>query len=61
MFLAKITFLKTLTDLFPYINLVLWQHVVLCKSYAAENAPDYGYVVCYVGVLIKNDFTKCTV
>jgi len=26
-FLAKVTFLKTLTDSFPYINLVLWQHV----------------------------------
>jgi len=24
---------------------VLWQHVVLCKSYGAENAPDY---VCHV-------------
>ena len=23
-----------------------WQHVVLCKSYAAENAPDYGCVSC---------------
>ena len=25
---------------------MLWQHVVLCKSYAAENAPDYGCVSC---------------
>jgi hypothetical protein len=25
---------------------VLWQHVVLCKSYGAENAPDCGCVWC---------------
>ena len=24
--------------------MVLWQHVVLCKSYADENAPGYGCV-----------------
>jgi hypothetical protein len=26
------------------VNSVLWQHVVLCKSYGAENAPDCGRV-----------------
>jgi len=25
---------------------VLWQHVVLCKSYTAESAPGYGCVSC---------------
>jgi len=25
---------------------VLWQHVVLCKLYAAGNAPDYARVSC---------------
>jgi len=25
---------------------VLWQRVVLCKSYGAENAPDCGCVSC---------------
>ena len=30
-FLAKVKFLKTLTDLFPYINSVLWQHVCNVK------------------------------
>ena len=25
---------------------MLWQHVVLCKSYGAENAPGYGCVSC---------------
>jgi len=34
---------------------VLWQHVVLCKSYAAENAPDYVCrVLCCVRVA-QND------
>jgi len=33
---------------FKHINLVLWQHVVLCKSYAAENAPYYGCVLCVI-------------
>jgi len=28
------------------MNRVLWQHVLLCKSHAAENAPDYGCVSC---------------
>ena len=46
LFLAKVTFFKTLTDWFSYINLVLWQRVVLCKPYGAENAPDCG-CVCY--------------
>jgi len=32
LFLAKITLLKTFTDWFLYNNLVLWQHVVLCRS-----------------------------
>ena len=32
---------------------MLWQHVVLCKSYAAENAPDYSQ--CF---LKKCDFSK---
>ena len=27
---------------------MLWQHVVLCKSYAAENAPECGCVSCVV-------------
>ena len=26
--------------------MVLWQHVVLCKSYASENAPEYGCALC---------------
>jgi len=30
LFLVKVA-LKTLINLFPYINKVLWQHVVLCK------------------------------
>jgi len=36
LFLAKVTLLKTLTDWFPYINLVLWQHVVSCRSCVAK-------------------------
>ena len=31
--------------LIHYINSVLWQHVVLCKWYAAKGVPDY---VCRV-------------
>ena len=31
--------------LISFINLVLWQHAVLCKWYAAKGAPDY---VCRV-------------
>jgi len=27
---------------------VLWQHVVLCKSFAAEKALDYGCVSCVI-------------
>jgi len=46
--LLKSHFLKKLTDQFPYINSVLWQHVVLCKSYAAESAPGYGCVSCVI-------------
>jgi len=30
-FPAKVTNLKTLADYFPYINLVLWQHVCSIK------------------------------
>jgi len=36
MFLAKITLLKTLSDRLPYTNLMLWQHVVLCRSCVAK-------------------------
>jgi len=33
--------------LFSYINLVLWQHVILCKLYVTESAPGYVYhVLC---------------
>ena len=40
LFLAKITFFKnTLTDWFSFINLVLWQHVILYKSYITESEP----------------------
>jgi len=56
MFLTKVTFLKSLTNLFPYINLVLWQHVVLCKLYAAENVPDYGCASC---VTLCESLTQC--
>ena len=31
-FLAKVTFLKTLADYFPNINLVLWQHAATAPS-----------------------------
>ena len=27
---------------------MLWQHVLLCKSYATESAPDCGWVSCVV-------------
>jgi len=27
---------------------VIWQHVVLCKSYGVENVPDCGCVSCVV-------------
>ena len=40
--LLKSHFKNTLTDRFSYINLVLWQHVILCKSYATESAPGYS-------------------
>ena len=40
--LAKITWLKIFTDLFPYNNLVLWQHLVLCRSCVAKSAPESG-------------------
>jgi hypothetical protein len=53
LFLAKITLLKTLTDRIPYINLVLWQHVILCRSCIAKSAPDCVSVCALVGVLIK--------
>jgi len=35
---------------------VLWQHVLLCKSYAAENAPDYGCASCVM--LRETGFSK---
>jgi len=44
--LLKSHFLKTHTDTFLYINLVLWQHVILCKLCGTENAPDYGCASC---------------
>ena len=35
---------------------MLWQHVVLCKLYAAENAPDCGGVSCFMQR--ETDFSK---
>ena len=47
LFLAKITFLKYSQWFFSYINLVLWQHVILCKLYVTESAPgDVHRVLC---------------
>ena len=40
LFLAKITLLKTFTAWFSYNNLVIWQHVVLCRSSVVRSAPD---------------------
>ena len=39
MFIAKSILLKTLTNLFSYINLVMWQDVVLCRSSVAKSVP----------------------
>ena len=36
-------------------NLVLWQHVVLFKSYAAEIAPGYGCGSC---VMLRDTVTQ---
>jgi len=55
LFLAKVTFLKTLIDYFPYINLVLWQHVVLCKSTLLRMRLTVGVR------RVLNDSTKRTV
>ena len=44
--LAKVI-LKTLT-IFLYINRVLWQHVLLCKSALLGMHLAMDYVVCYV-------------
>ena len=49
LFLAKITFFfKKYTHwLLSYINLVLWQHVILCKFYVTESASGCVYrVLC---------------
>ena len=40
LFLAKITLLKIFTDWFSYNSLVIWQHVVLCRSSDVRSAPD---------------------
>ena len=59
LFLAKVTLLKTFTAWFSYNNLVMWQHVVLCRSSVARSAPDcVCRVLCItvyasVGVPIK--------
>jgi len=38
---------------------VLWQHVVLCKWYAAKGVPDYVcLVLCGLSVSKKCDFSK---
>ena len=39
--LLKSHFKNTLTEWFSYVNLVLWQHVILCESYVTESAPGY--------------------
>ena len=36
---------------------MLWQHVILCKSYTAENAPDCGCVSCVM--LRETGSKKC--
>jgi len=38
------------------LNLVLWQHVVLCKWYAAKGAPDY---VCRVVYSLRASQAAC--
>ena len=37
---------------------MLWQHVVLCKSYGAENVPDCGCVSC---VMLHETVYVCAV
>ena len=37
---------------------MLLHHVVLCKSYAAENAPDYVCVLCVMLRETQCDFSK---
>jgi len=44
--LLKLHFYNTLTGWISYINLVLWQHVILCKSYAIESAPSQAHSQC---------------
>jgi len=46
LFLAKVTS-KTFIK-FLYINSVLWQHVVLCKTELLEMRPGMVYVLCFV-------------
>jgi len=46
LFLAKVTSKKLIK--FLYINKVLWQHAVLCKSALLGMRPVMIYVVCYV-------------
>ena len=57
--LLKIHF-KTLSDLFRYVNSVLWQRVlcVLCESYTVRNEPGCGCALCdvqreTVGVVVE--------
>ena len=47
LFLAKVI-LKTFTKYFHYINRVLWQHIVLCKSTLLGMRLAMVCVVCYV-------------
>ena len=46
LFLAIITLLKTFTAWFSYNNLVMWQHVVLCRSSVARSFNVNNLSVC---------------
>jgi len=41
LFIAKVI-LKTFTTQFHYVNRVLWQHIVLCKSTLLGDVSGYG-------------------
>jgi len=55
LFLAKVI-LKTLIKYFPYINRVLWQHVVLCKDASLRMRLTIGVcsVLCCERLSLRN-------
>ena len=59
LFLAKITLLKTFTAWFSYSNLVMWQHVVLCRSSVARSAQGHTQSGALLVTLDLHNMTCC--